>query len=179
MLPYGSRQFFNNSTECSISLSIKSTSFCVGFIRTHGISDELVIAQHEPRALGSGVERAWQKAMAFGAGELTPDERRDLMMGSDPAGGFTVPPEQFLANLIRKIDDRVYMRRLATKVVVTEAQDLGVPTLEANPADADWTSELAPAPDSAFGSAIGCSKLNALLKEGNTERNLHNRFSIR
>ena len=142
MLPYGSRQFFNNRPSVLFRSPLRARAFAWGF-RTHGISDELVIARHEPRALGLRVERAWQKAMAFGAGELTPDERRDLMMGSDPAGGFTVPPEQFLANLIRKIDDRVYMRRLATKVVVTEAQDLGVPTLEANPADADWTSELA------------------------------------
>jgi HK97 family phage major capsid protein len=87
--------------------------------------------------------RAWLKALAFGVQELSGDERRDLLMGADPAGGFTVPPEQFQATLIRKIDDYVYLRALATKVVVTKAQDLGVPTLEDNPADADWTSELA------------------------------------
>lgn len=87
--------------------------------------------------------RAWLKALAFGVQELSSDERRDLMMGADPAGGFTVPPEQFQATLIRKIDDYVYIRGLSTKVVVTKAQDLGIPTLEDNPADADWTSELA------------------------------------
>ena len=87
--------------------------------------------------------RAWLKQLAYGVQELTSDERRDLLMGADPAGGFTVPPEQFQATLIRKIDDYVYIRGLANKVVVTKAQDLGVPTLEDNPADADWTSELA------------------------------------
>jgi HK97 family phage major capsid protein len=100
---------------------------------------------------GSEMQRAndaWWRAFALGPRELTPEERslverRDLMMGSDPAGGFTVPPEQFQATLIRKIDDNVVMRKYATKVVVVKAQDLGVPTLEDNPADADWTSELA------------------------------------
>jgi len=92
---------------------------------------------------------AWFKCFSTGEKELTLDERRDLneyrdlLMGSDPAGGFTVPPEQFMATLLRKIDDYVYIRRLATKVMVVKAQDLGVPTLEDNPADADWTSELA------------------------------------
>jgi len=40
-----------------------------------------------------------------------------------------------------------HIRRMATKVVVTKAQDLGVPTLEDNPADADWTWELATGTD--------------------------------
>lgn len=101
--------------------------------------------------LGSDMQRAnaaWWKAFTLGHREITNEERalverRDLLMGSDPAGGFTVPPEQFQAQLIRKIDDAVYIRRKATKVVVVKAQDLGVPTLEDNPADADWTSELA------------------------------------
>jgi HK97 family phage major capsid protein len=87
--------------------------------------------------------RAWQRLLAFGMAELSADERRDLQMGADPSGGFTVPPEQFQATLIRKVDDLVYIRGLATKQVVTKAQDLGVPTLEDNPADSDWTSELA------------------------------------
>ncbi len=98
------------------------------------------------RAMGieaTSTAEAWSK----GLGALSEAERRDFMMGADPAGGFTVPPEQFQATLIRKIDDYVFIRRLATKVVVTKAQDLGVPTLESNPADADWTSELATGTD--------------------------------
>ncbi len=40
---------------------------------------------------------AYMKALTLGQRELTQEEQRDLMMGSDPAGGFTVPPEQFMA----------------------------------------------------------------------------------
>jgi hypothetical protein len=40
------------------------------------------------------------------------------------------------SNLIGKIEERAHIPRLATKVVVTKAQDLGVPSLENNPADA-------------------------------------------
>lgn len=103
-------------------------------------------------AFGSDYSRAysaWFRCFAIGQRDLSELERRDLvehrdlMMGSDPAGGFTVPPEQFEATLLRKVDDRVFIRRAATKMFVAKAQDLGVPTLEDNPSDADWTSELA------------------------------------
>jgi HK97 family phage major capsid protein len=120
-----------------------------GLLKRHGLGDRdrKKLADIEDRAAVAYL--AWAKGLALGERELTQGERRalneyrDLMMGSEPAGGWTVPPEQFQATLIRKIDDRVYIRRMATKVVVTKAQDLGVPTLEDNPADADWTSELA------------------------------------
>lgn len=88
----------------------------------------------------------WGEAVSRAIAEVAIEEKRearDLLMGSDPAGGFAVALEQFQATLIRKIDDLVFIRQKATKVVVTKAQDLGVPTLEDNPADADWTSELA------------------------------------
>lgn len=44
--------------------------------------------------------------------------------------------------LIQAIDDQVFIRQWATPNTVTQAQSLGVPTLAADPADADWTSEL-------------------------------------
>jgi HK97 family phage major capsid protein len=93
--------------------------------------------------------RTTGEAFAMAHREVAAEEKRDLLMGSDPAGGFAVQPEQFQATLIRKIDDRTFIRALATKVVVTKATDLGVPTLEDNPADADWTSELATGADDA------------------------------
>lgn len=112
-------------------------------VQTLGKTDRKRLEKLGSRLREAPSSRAWLKQLAFGQTSLTADERRDLLMGADPAGGFTVPPEQFQATLIRKIDDYVYIRGLATKVVVTKAQDLGVPTLEDNPADADWTGELA------------------------------------
>jgi HK97 family phage major capsid protein len=87
--------------------------------------------------------KAYRSWLAFGPSQMKPEEIRSLNFGVDVAGGFTVPPEQFVADLIRKIDDYVFIRGLATKYPVVKAQDLGVPTLEQNPADADWTTELA------------------------------------
>jgi HK97 family phage major capsid protein len=52
-------------------------------------------------------------------------------------------PIQMVDRIIQAVDDAVYIRRLATVVAVPNADSLGVPSLDADPADADWTSELA------------------------------------
>jgi HK97 family phage major capsid protein len=60
----------------------------------------------------------------------------------DAAGGFYTTPEQFVKRLIKAVDDQTFIRTWATVESVTQAQSLGLPYLAANPADADWTSEL-------------------------------------
>lgn len=99
------------------------------------------------QALRAPAFNAYRNYLAYGLNGMRPEEARDLQMGIDTTGGFTVPPEQFVADLIRKIDDYTFIRGLATKYPVTKAQDLGVPSLEQNPADADWTTELATGTD--------------------------------
>jgi HK97 family phage major capsid protein len=70
-------------------------------------------------------------------------EARALQMDSDPAGGYTVRGEQFVEQLIQAVDDLLWIRGMATTYTVTNAESLGVPSLDTDPADADWTSELA------------------------------------
>jgi len=67
---------------------------------------------------------------------------RTLQVGSDPEGGYLVRPEQFVARLIQAVDDQVHIRQVATVFQVAEASSMGVPTLDTDPDDADWTSEL-------------------------------------
>jgi len=52
-------------------------------------------------------------------------------------------PEQMVDQLIKAVDNVVFIRQRATKFRVPEAASLGCPTLTANPADAAWTTELA------------------------------------
>jgi HK97 family phage major capsid protein len=85
---------------------------------------------------------AYAKFMAHGLGALSGDEARALQADSDTAGGFLVMPEQMVADLIKSVDDMVFIRQRATKYQVPGAASLGVPTLDADPADADWTAEL-------------------------------------
>ena len=83
--------------------------------------------------------RSWLKGSQSGEGVA---EFRALSVGTDTEGGYLVTPEQFVAQLIKAVDDEVFIRRRATIIPVPNAQTLGVPTLDADPADADWTTEL-------------------------------------
>lgn len=69
-------------------------------------------------------------------------ESRDLEAGSAPDGGYIVTPQMFVTQLIKFIDDMVFIRGLATTYQLGSAGSLGAPELTADPADADWTTEL-------------------------------------
>lgn len=85
---------------------------------------------------------AFRKFIRSGISVLNADEKKALSAGVDEEGGYTIPPEEFMVKLLKDVDDLVYMRSVATKYPLKKAASLGVPTLEADPADADWTTEL-------------------------------------
>lgn len=73
-------------------------------------------------------------------------EYRDLVLGAlgaDTAGGYLVTPVQISEAIVRQIDNVTFIRRLCHVERVTEAKSLGVRQQTANPADADWTTEVA------------------------------------
>ncbi|MFJ3705036.1 MULTISPECIES: phage major capsid protein [unclassified Streptomyces] len=78
-----------------------------------------------------------------GRSVLTETQARALNAGHDPEGGFLVAPQQFVKDLLKGVDDMVALRGLATVHQLTQAESLGVPTLDNDLSDADWTSELA------------------------------------
>lgn len=86
---------------------------------------------------------AFNRYLRGGLGSLGDAERRDLQMDADTQGGFLVPPQEFAAALIQAVDDLVWIRQFATIETVTQAESLGIASLDADPADADWTSEVA------------------------------------
>lgn len=93
----------------------------------------------EQRAMG-----AFRRYLLTGtiAGEGA-DELRALQAGSDVEGGYLRPPQQFIAELLKGVDDAVFIRQRATKFQVVQPESLGVPTLDTDMNDADWTTELA------------------------------------
>ena len=90
--------------------------------------------------------RSWLRNGATGAAQGDPDgyrEFRSLSAGIDTEGGYLVAPERFIAELIKNIDDLAFIRTWSTTQQVAGAESLGIPSLDADPGDADWTTELA------------------------------------
>ena len=95
-------------------------------------------------------------------------EYRALANDSDASGGFLHAAEQFVARLIKGLDNRVFVRQYATVLPVTGSDTLGVPTLTADPSDPTWTTEInGPSEDStmAFGRrSLQPEQLSKLIK---------------
>lgn len=72
----------------------------------------------------------------------TLSEYRALQADSDTTGGYLVP-SAFSNDLIKELDNLVFIRGLSTSVSIPKAESLGVPTLSNRIADATWTKELA------------------------------------
>ncbi|MEU9972341.1 phage major capsid protein [Streptomyces sp. NPDC051014] len=86
--------------------------------------------------------KAFRSYLVHGRSALTDQQVRALNMGTDPEGGFLMAPQQFVQELLQAVDDMVAIRRLGTVQQLTTAESLGVPTLDTDLSDADWTSEL-------------------------------------
>ncbi|MEW2383373.1 phage major capsid protein [Micromonospora sp. NPDC047707] len=85
---------------------------------------------------------AWRQFLVGGRSSLTPEQARTLVAGSDPEGGYLVAPQKFVTELIKNVDDEVPFRGLATVHQLTDAASLGIPTLDTDMNDAEWTSEV-------------------------------------
>jgi len=96
-----------------------------------------------------GYNAAFRSYLSCGRAETPTEElailqggsKRALAMGIDTQGGYLAPRE-FSASLIQALDDALFIRNLCTKLTVTSGQSLGCPSLDNDPADATWTSEL-------------------------------------
>ena len=70
-------------------------------------------------------------------------EYRDMQAGADAYGGYLLAPIEYVDKLIIFKNNLVFLRELATKEVVTEAQGLGAPSLDTDVSAPVWTSEIA------------------------------------
>lgn len=67
---------------------------------------------------------------------------RGLSAGTDIKGGFTLTPQEFVNQLLVNVKNRVFMRGLATIIPLNGSMSCGVPTLDTDVGDADWTPEV-------------------------------------
>lgn len=86
--------------------------------------------------------RAYEKFLTGGMRNLNEGEFRALSVGSDTQAGYLRVPNIAVGQILKAVDDATPTRGLASKFMVGGAESMGVVTLDADPADADWTSEL-------------------------------------
>lgn len=87
---------------------------------------------------------AWLRG---GEQRMSAQQVRDLEATGSSEGGFLVAPEDFQQELIQAVDDEVVIRQMATTLMVDDAASLGVPSLDTDPSDPEWTSELSTGSD--------------------------------
>jgi HK97 family phage major capsid protein len=96
----------------------------------------------EGRRSSAEYRSAYESYLAVGQERMDLEERRALSAESDTAGGYLASPQQMASDLIKDRDNLVVIRQLARKITIENAQSLGAPSLDSDPSDADWTSEL-------------------------------------
>jgi HK97 family phage major capsid protein len=111
--------------------------------------DDKVVGEPEDKKAVTATEdyrKAFQNYLKTGVkrGLVVGEDResRALQMDLDESGGYTVVPEVFARELIKAVDNMVFMRQYARVETMANAASLGVPSLDADPADPIWTSEL-------------------------------------
>lgn len=70
-------------------------------------------------------------------------ELKVMQSGLDDQGGYLVAPQLFIEQLLQNVDDAVVMRQFGTVFQINGSESLGVPSLDTDVDDAEWTSELA------------------------------------
>lgn len=114
------------------------------------------LASDEERAVAGGADAGEQRGntdalMATFRGWLTSgiadgegmEEIRALSAGVGAEGGFLVMPEVMVNSLIKALDDEVVIRQLANVIPQSQGASIGIPSLDSDPDDGDWTEELA------------------------------------
>ena len=108
--------------------------------------DNPAAKREDDKGLESRESKAYQEAfrrfLLGGPSQLTADEYRAMQVDNDTGGGYLVTPQQMVMELLKQVDDVAVIRQFARIHQLRTAKSLGVPTLDSDAADADWTAEL-------------------------------------
>lgn len=85
---------------------------------------------------------AYRKYVRGGIRSLAEPELRALSHGTETEGGYLKMPMQMATEILKGVDNEVFVRQLARTFQIGGSEGLGVPKLDTDVNDADWTSEL-------------------------------------
>lgn len=112
------------------------------FMTVRGESGARLLRFSQPQIEARASKKYYGEFEAYlRTGAETP-ELRSLAADNATAGGYLLAPIETAVRLIQAVDDQVFIRQAATKHTVLNADGLGMASLDADPADSDWTSEL-------------------------------------
>jgi len=94
-----------------------------------------------PRA-SAEYRATFERFLVNGTAALTPEDIKAMAADPDSEGGYLVTPQQMVEELLKEVDNMVFIRQYARKFTLKTAKSLGVPTLDGDVDDADWTTEL-------------------------------------
>lgn len=98
-------------------------------------------ANGNPRATDE-YRAAFERFLVNGTAALSADEIKAMAADPDAQGGFIVTPQQMVQELLKEVDNMVVIRQFSRKFELRTAKSLGVPTLDGDVDDAEWTTEL-------------------------------------
>jgi HK97 family phage major capsid protein len=99
-------------------------------------------AEYRSSPNGSSTRHSFNKWLELGDKAISHEEYRGLLASSDIEGGFLVAPPQFVKSLLQDIDNLCFMRKLATQHNLKKGLTLGVPSIESDYEDFEFTTEL-------------------------------------
>lgn len=95
----------------------------------------------EPQATEE-YRKSFERFLRHGQSVLTEKEVRAMQAEDPEGGGYLVAPQQFVSEMLKAVDNTVFVRGLARKFSLGKAESLGVPKLDTDFTSADWVSEL-------------------------------------
>lgn len=94
-----------------------------------------------PRATAE-YRAAYERFLVSGPNALSAAEFKNMAADPDAEGGFLIMPQQMVDDLLKDIDDAVFIRQISRSFQLKQAKSLGVPTIEEDLDDWEWTTEL-------------------------------------
>lgn len=84
----------------------------------------------------------FKRFLTVGPSACEGTEFRALQADDDVAGGYLVAPEKFVADLIKDLEDSVFVMNRAKVIRLPKAASVGFPELNSRIGDPTWTAEL-------------------------------------